>query len=32
MINTLSDPERYGQSFLTRIATGVEPQFLNFFT
>ena len=31
MINALSGPERYGQSFLTRIATGVEPQLLKFF-
>lgn len=32
MINALSDPERYGQSFLSRIAVGAEPQLLKFFT
>ena len=31
MINALSNPDRYGQNFLRRIATGVEPQLLKFF-
>ena len=31
MINALSNPDQYGQNFLRRIATGVEPQLLNFF-
>ena len=31
MINALSDPERYGQGFLSRIITGTEPQLLKFF-
>ena len=31
MVNALSNPEMYGENFLRRIVTGVEPQLLKFF-